>query len=173
MPLRYFRLLACALVIAAEVAGRYLYRQPNLGYAVHFGGAVGGAAAALVLVRNVRLRSVRRSASPSTCAPTPSTRRVATDSRAGCHEFAFLLAGLVVYAGSALAVYSYAKDARPAIGMSLISPPLLAQLGMTSCSYDGDDSVLEPGARVFDLSAWRALCRGRLHAVDDDEEEVV
>ena len=60
MPLRYFRLLACVLVIAAEVAGRYWYRQPHLGYAVHFGGAVGGAAAALVLVRNVRLRSVRR-----------------------------------------------------------------------------------------------------------------
>ena len=60
MPLRYFRLLACVLVIAAEVAGRYWYRQPNLGYAAHFGGAVGGAAAALVLVRNVRLRSVRR-----------------------------------------------------------------------------------------------------------------
>ena len=60
MPLRYFRLLACFLVIAAEVAGRYWYRQPDLGYAAHFGGAVGGAAAALVLVRNVRLRSVRR-----------------------------------------------------------------------------------------------------------------
>ena len=60
MPLRYFRLLACVLVIAAEIAGRYWYRQPNLGYAAHFGGAVGGAAAALVLVRNVRLRSVRR-----------------------------------------------------------------------------------------------------------------
>ena len=60
MPLRYFRLLACVLVLAAEVAGRYWYRQPNLGYAAHFGGAVGGAAAALVLVRNVRLRSVRR-----------------------------------------------------------------------------------------------------------------
>jgi membrane associated rhomboid family serine protease len=75
MPLRYFRLLACVLVLAFEIAGRYWYRQPNLGYAAHFGGAVGGAAAALVLVRNVRLRSVRRSARPSTCAPTPSTRR--------------------------------------------------------------------------------------------------
>ena len=71
---RYFRLLACVLVIAAEVAGRYWYRQPNLGYAAHFGGAVGGAAAALVLVRNVRL--VRSGVcEPSTCAPTPSTRR--------------------------------------------------------------------------------------------------
>jgi len=146
MPLRYFRLLACVLVIAAEVAGRYWYRQPNLGYAAHFGGAVGGAAAALVLVRNVRLR---------------------------CHEFAFLFAGLVVYAGSALAVVYYAGDSRPAIGMALVSPPLVLQLVMTSCAYDGDDSVLEPGARVFDFSAWKALCRGRPHAVDDDGDEVV
>jgi peptidoglycan/LPS O-acetylase OafA/YrhL len=146
MPLRYFRLLACVLVLAAEVAGRYWYRQPNLGYAAHFGGAVGGAAAALVLVRNVRLR---------------------------CHEFAFLFAGLVVYAASALAVVYYGKDARPALGMALVSPPLVMQLGMTSCSYDGDDSVLEPGARVFDLSAWRALCCGRPSPVDDDDEEVV
>ena len=146
MPLRYFRLLACVLVIAAEVAGRYWYRQPNLGYAAHFGGAVGGAAAALVLVRNVRLR---------------------------CHEFAFLFVGLVVYAASALAVYYYAGDARPALGMALVSPPLVMQLGMTTCSYDGDDSVLEPGARVFDLSAWKALCCGRPHAADDDDDEVV
>ena len=148
MPLRYFRLLACVLVIAAEVAGRYWYRQPNLGYAAHFGGAVGGAAAALVLVRNVRLR---------------------------CHEFAFLFAGLVVYAASSLAVVYYAGDSRPALGMALVSPPLLAQLGMTSCSYDGDDSVLEPGARVFDLSAWKALCCGRPSSVedDDDDDEVV
>ena len=145
MPLRYFRLLACVLVLAAEVAGRYWYRQPNLGYAAHFGGAVGGAAAALVLVRNVRLR---------------------------CHEFAFLFVGLVVYAASSIAVVYYAGDARPALGMALVSPPLVMQLGMTSCSYDGDDSVLEPGARVFDLSAWKALCRGR-HAVDDDGDEVV
>ena len=56
--------------------------------------------------------------------------------------------------------------------MALVSPPLVMQLGMTSCSYDGDDSVLEPGARVFDLSAWRALCRGRPHPVDDDDEVV-
>ena len=146
MPLRYFRLLACVLVIAAEVAGRYWYRQPNLGYAAHFGGAVGGAAAALVLVRNVRLR---------------------------CHEFAFIFVGLVVYAASAIAVYSYAKDARPAIGMALVSPPLLAQLWMTSCSYDGDDSVLEPGARVFDLSAWKTLCCGRPSPVDDDDDDGV
>ncbi len=147
MPLRYFRLLACVLVLAAEVAGRYWYRQPHLGYAVHFGGAVGGAATALVLVRNVRLR---------------------------CHEFAFLAAGLVVYAASALAVVYYAGDARPALGMALVSPPLVMQLGMMSCSYDGDDSVLEPGARVFDLSAWKALCCGRPHAVDgDDDDEVV
>ena len=146
MPLRYFRLLACLLVIAFEIAGRYWYRQPNLGYAAHFGGAVGGAAAALVLVRNVRLR---------------------------CHEFAFLFAGLVVYAASALAVYYYACDSRPALGMALVSPPLVLQLVMTSCSYDGDDSVLEPGARVFDLSAWRALCRGRPSPVDDDGDEVV
>jgi membrane associated rhomboid family serine protease len=146
MPLRYFRLLACVLVLAAEVAGRYWYRQPNLGYAAHFGGAVGGAAAALVLVRNVRLR---------------------------CHEFAFLFVGLVVYAASGLAVYYYAGDSRPALGMALVSPPLVMQLGMTSCSYDGDDSVLEPGARVFDLSAWRALCCGRPHAVDGDGDEVV
>ena len=145
MPLRYFRLLACVLVIAAEVAGRYWYRQPNLGYAAHFGGAVGGAAAALVLVRNVRLR---------------------------CHEFAFLFAGLVVYAASALAVVYYGKDARPALGMALVSLPLVMQLGMTSCSYDGDDSVLEPGARVFDLSAWKALCC-RPSPVDDDDDEVV
>ena len=146
MPLRYFRLLACVLVIAAEVAGRYWYRQPNLGYAAHFGGAVGGAAAALVLVRNVRLR---------------------------CHEFAFLFAGLVVYAGSALAVIYYAGDSRPALGMALASPPLVMQLVMTSCSYDGDDSVLEPGARVFDLAAWRALCCGRPTTVDGDDNEVV
>ena len=145
MPLRYFRLLACVLVIAFEIAGRYWYRQPNLGYAAHFGGAVGGAAAALVLVRNVRLR---------------------------CHEFAFLFAGLVVYAASAIAVYSYAEDARPALGMALVSPPLVMQLGMTSCSYDGDDSVLEPGARVFDLFAWKALCCGRPHAADDGDEVV-
>ena len=57
--------------------------------------------------------------------------------------------------------------------MALASPPLVMQLGMTSCSYDGDDSVLEPGARVFDLSAWRALCRGRPHSVDGDDDEVV
>ena len=57
--------------------------------------------------------------------------------------------------------------------MALVSPPLVMQLGMTSCSYDGDDSVLEPGARVFDLSAWRALCRGRPSPVDDDDDEVV
>ena len=145
MPLRYFRLLACVLVIAAEVAGRYWYRQPHLGYAVHFGGAVGGAAAALVLVRNVRLR---------------------------CHEFAFLFVGLVVYAASGLAVVYYAGDSRPALGMALVSPPLVMQLGMTSCSYDGDDSVLEPGARVFDLSAWKALCCGSSPA-DDDGDEVV
>ena len=57
MPLRYFRLLACVLVIAFEIAGRYWYRQPNLGYAAHFGGAVGAAAAAaLVLVRNATRR---------------------------------------------------------------------------------------------------------------------
>ena len=146
MPLRYFRLLACVLVIACEIAGRYWYRQPHLGYAAHFGGAVGGAAAALVLVRNVRLR---------------------------CHEFAFLFVGLVVYAASALAVVYYAGDSRPALGMALVSPPLVMQLGMTSCSYDGDDSVLEPGARVFDLSAWRALCRGRPSSVGDDDDEVV
>ena len=101
------------------------------------------------------------------------TRRPTPDSRAGCHEFAFLFAGLVVYAASALAVVYYAGDSRPALGMALVSPPLLAQLGMTSCSYDGDDSVLEPGARVFDLSAWKALCCRRPHAVDGDEEEVV
>ena len=100
----------------------------------------------MVLVRNVRLR---------------------------CHEFAFLFVGLVVYAGSALAVVYYAGDPRPALGMALVSPPLVMQLGMTSCSYDGDDSVLEPGARVFDLSAWRALCCGRPHAVDGDGDEVV
>ncbi len=147
MPLRYFRLLACVLVIAAEVAGRYWYRQPHLGYAAHFGGAVGGAAAALVLVRNVRLR---------------------------CHEFAFLFVGLVVYAASAVAVVYYAGDSRPALGMALVSPPLAMQLGMTSCSYDGDDSVLEPGARVFDLSAWKALCCRRPPAIDDDGgDEVV
>ena len=98
-----------------------------------------------------------------------ATRRPPPDSRAGCHEFAFLVTGLVVYAASALAVYYYAGDARPALGMALVSPPLLAQLGMTSCSYDGDDSVLEPGARVFDLSAWKALCCRRPPAVDDDE----
>jgi hypothetical protein len=59
--------------------------------------------------------------------------------------------------------------------MALVSPPLAMQLAMTSCSYDGDDSILEPGARVFDLSAWRALCRGRPHSVedDDDDDEVV
>ena len=57
--------------------------------------------------------------------------------------------------------------------MALVSPPLVMQLGMTSCSYDGDDSVLEPGARVFDLSAWKALCRGRPPAVDGDGDEVV
>ena len=60
-----------------------------------------------------------------------------------------------------------------ALGMALVSPPLLAQLGMTSCSYDGDDSVLEPGARVFDLSAWKALCCGRPSPVDGDGDEVV
>ena len=59
-----------------------------------------------------------------------------------------------------------------ALGMALVSPPLVMQLGMTSCSYDGDDSVLEPGARVFDLSAWRALCSGR-SPVDDDGDGVV
>ena len=101
-----------------------------------------------------------------------ATRRPPPDSRAGCHEFAFLVAGLVVYAASALAVYYYAGDARPALGMALGSPPLVMQLGMTSCSYDGDDSVLEPGARVFDLSAWRALCC-RPHAVDDDGDDGV
>ena len=78
----------------------------------------------------------------------------------------------MVYAGSALAVYYYAGDSRPALGMALVSPPLVMQLGMTSCSYDGDDSVLEPGARVFDLSAWKALCC-RQSAVDDDDDEVV
>ena len=57
--------------------------------------------------------------------------------------------------------------------MALVSPPLVMQLGMTSCSYDGDDSVLEPGARVFDLSAWKALCCRRPHAVDGDGDEVV
>ena len=102
-----------------------------------------------------------------------ATRRPTPDSRAGCHEFAFLVAGLVVYAASALAVVYYAKDARPALGMALVSPPLVMQLGMTSCSYDGDDSVLEPGARVFDLSAWKALCCRRPHAVDDDGDEVL
>ena len=102
-----------------------------------------------------------------------ATRRPPPDSRAGCHEFAFLVAGLVVYAASALAVLYYGKDARPALGMALVSPPLLAQLGMTSCSYDGDDSVLEPGARVFDLSAWRALCCPRPHSVDDDDDDEV
>ena len=100
------------------------------------------------------------------------TRRPTPDSRAGCHEFAFLVAGLVVYAGSALAVVYYAGDSRPALGMALVSPPLVMQLGMTSCSYDGDDSVLEPGARVFDLSAWKALCCGSSPA-DDDGDEVV
>ena len=79
----------------------------------------------------------------------------------------------MVYAASALAVVYYAGDSRPALGMALVSPPLVMQLGMTSCSYDGDDSVLEPGARVFDLAAWRALCRGRPSPVDDDDEEVV
>lgn len=146
MPLRYLRLLFCVLVLACELAGRYWYRQPHLGYAVHCGGAIGGAAAALVLVRNVRLR---------------------------CHEFAFVLAGLAVYAASALAVLYIAGDARPALGMALVSAPLLAQLAMTSCSYDGDDSVLEPGARVFDLSAWTALCRGRPRPSVDDGEGVV
>ena len=101
------------------------------------------------------------------------TRRPTPDSRAGCHEFAFLVAGLVVYAASALAVYYYAGDARPALGMALVSPPLVMQLAMTSCSYDGDDSVLEPGARVFDLSAWRALCCPRPHSVDDDDDDEV
>ena len=76
-------------------------------------------------------------------------------------------------ASSALAVVYYAGDSRPALGMALVSPPLLAQLGMTSCSYDGDDSVLEPGARVFDLFAWKALCCGQPHAADDDGDEVV
>ena len=79
----------------------------------------------------------------------------------------------MVYAASALAVVYYADDARPALGMALVSPPLAMQLVMTSCSYDGDDSVLEPGARVFDLAAWRALCRGRPSPVDDDGDEVV
>ena len=79
----------------------------------------------------------------------------------------------MVYAASAVAVVYYAGDSRPALGMALVSPPLVMQLGMTSCSYDGDDSVLEPGARVFDLSAWRALCCGRPHAVDSDGDEVV
>ena len=102
-----------------------------------------------------------------------ATRRPPPDSRAGCHEFAFLVAGLVVYAASLLAVLYYAGDARPALGMALASPPLVMQLGMTSCSYDGDDSVLEPGARVFDLSAWRALCCGRPTTVDDGGDEVV
>ena len=102
-----------------------------------------------------------------------ATRRPPPDSRAGCHEFAFLFAGLVVYALSAVAVLYYAGDSRPALGMALVSPPLVMQLGMTSCSYDGDDSVLEPGARVFDLSAWKALCCSRPHAVDDDDDEVV
>lgn len=146
MPLRYLRLLFCVLVLACELAGRYWYRQPHLGYAVHCGGAIGGAAAALVLVRNVRLR---------------------------CHEFAFVLAGLAVYAASALAVLYVARDARPALGMALVSAPLLAQFAMTSCSYDGDDSVLEPGARVFDLSAWKALCRGRPRPSVDGDEGVV
>ena len=80
----------------------------------------------------------------------------------------------MVYAASSLAVLYYAKDARPALGMALVSPPLVMQLGMTSCSYDGDDSVLEPGARVFDLAAWKALCCRRPRAVDgDDDDEVV
>ena len=79
----------------------------------------------------------------------------------------------MVYAGSALAVYYYAGDSRPALGMALVSPPLLAQLGMTSCSYDGDDSVLEPGARVFDLAAWKALCCRKPPAVDGDDDGVV
>ena len=80
----------------------------------------------------------------------------------------------MVYASSALAVVYYAGDSRPALGMALVSPPLVMQLGMTSCSYDGDDSVLEPGARVFDLSAWKALlCHGRPSPVDDDDDEVV
>ena len=58
--------------------------------------------------------------------------------------------------------------------MALVSPPLVMQLAMTSCSYDGDDSVLEPGARVFDLAAWKTLlCRGRPSPVDDDGDEVV
>ena len=78
----------------------------------------------------------------------------------------------MVYAASALAVVYYAGDSRPALGMALVSPPLVMQLGMTSCAYDGDDSVLEPGARVFDLSAWRALCC-RPHAVDDDGDDGV
>ena len=78
----------------------------------------------------------------------------------------------MVYAASALAVVYYAGDSRSALGMALVSPPLVMQLGMTSCSYDGDDSVLEPGARVFDLSAWKALCCRRPHSVDDDDEVV-
>ena len=75
MPLRYFRLLACVLVIAAEVAGRYWYRQPNLGYAAHFGGAVGGAAAALVLVQVSFLGGVKASGPLSVLAWAPRWER--------------------------------------------------------------------------------------------------
>tara|TARA_A100001015_G_C14921358_1_gene684454 strand:+ start:491 stop:1345 length:855 start_codon:yes stop_codon:yes gene_type:complete len=129
MPLRWFRLFICTTVVGSEIIGRYFYRNPTIGYAVHFGGAIGGVTTAIIFVRNINVR---------------------------CHEITLLCMSTFVYFGSIIYVL---LDGwwKPALGASIVGTPLVLQVIMTLKLYDYDDTHLEEDNSIFKISSWKKL----------------
>lgn len=132
MPLRWLRFIVCITIICIELVAKYVYRDSTIGYAVHFGGALGGFASSIIYVRNVKVRY---------------------------HELFFMFVGLCLYFGSAFYVLDVGFW-KPGTGALITGFPLLLQSLMTIILYDHDnDTQLKNGNNIFDIMSWKKLFR--------------
>ena len=133
MPFRWCRLILCMSVICAELVAKYYYRNSTIGYAVHFGGALGGFTTAIIYTRNMKVRS---------------------------YELIFVFIGICIYFGSVLHVLHMGYW-KPSVASCITGFPLIIQTIMTIKLYCIGVTQFENGDNIFKLTYWRKLCRSR------------